>query len=397
MVNGNAAYSNSPGTSAPVTATSQTGTTVTLSAIGNWVTGTQVVLSGFTNGLTGGTYTLTGGSLGSFTVTFAGTTTGSGTGRRAHPELAHPRGRHGHRPDRRGGHPDRSRDLVPGPGGLPDRVHQRPHHRQLPGHHRHAGSFTVAFAGTTTGTGTGTAIPYQAQSFNIPSLVTGGGTINPTSVTVTAQPASGTVTAVGSQLIYIPAQTTPTSYVNGLNTTWEGMATTTGIQTATFQICQTAPTAVCTTGTMTYSPATSGYFVGNQLSAAGTIVTVVEDTGAGIVVPSSAASGSTFTSVSAPTEADLPAINSGFTVSGIGGYQSITPVPTGLSLVPGTLKVTGGDTATSGEYTATLCTAAMGYVPGTCTANETGATSRPPTPTSRPRSTSPPRSPVARS
>ena len=73
----------------------------------------------------------------------------------------------------------------------------------------------------------------------------------------------------------------------------------------------------------------------------------------------------------APTEADLPATNSGFTVTGIGGYQSITPVPTGLSLVPGTLKVTGGDTATSGKYTATLCTAAMGYVPGTCTANET--------------------------
>ncbi len=378
VVNGNAAYSNSPGTSAPVTATSQTGTTVTLSAIGNWVTGTQVVLSGFTNGLTGGTYTLTGGSLGSFTVTFTGTTTGSGTGSVLIPNSLTPEAAYA--TSQTGGVVTISTGTSTNPAGTwfqGQEVYLTGFTNGLTAGNYPVttgtfGSFTVAFAGTTSGTGTGIVIPYQAQSFNIPSLVTGGGTINPTSVTVTAQPASGTVTAVGSQLIYIPVQTTPTSYVNGLNTTWEGMTTTTGIQTATFQICQTAPIAACTTGTMTYNPSTSGYFVGNQLSAGGTIVTVVEDTGAGIVVPSSAASGSTFTSVSAPTEADLPATNSGFTVAGIGGYQSITPVPTGLSLVPGTLKVTGGDTATSGKYTATLCTAAMGYVPGTCTANETG-------------------------
>ena len=202
--------------------------------------------------------------------------------------------------------------------------------------------------------------------------MTGGGTINPASLSVTAQPASGTVTAVGSQLIYIPAQSNPTSYTVGSATTWNRTVTTTGIQTATFQICQTAPSAACATGTMTYSPTTTGYYVGNQLPSPVGPVTVVEDTGAGIVVPATATSGSTFTSVTAPSEADLPATNSNFTVIGIGGYRSITPVPTGLSLVPGTLSVTGGDTFTSGKYTATLCTAAMGYVPGTCTANQGG-------------------------
>ena len=43
-------------------------------------------------------------------------------------------------------------------------------------------------------------------------------------------------------------------------------------------------------------------------------------------------------------------------------------MPTGLTLVPGSLSVTGGDAFTTGKYTATLCTAAMGFVPNTCTA-----------------------------
>ena len=42
--------------------------------------------------------------------------------------------------------------------------------------------------------------------------------------------------------------------------------------------------------------------------------------------------------MTAPREADLPATNSGFTVIGIGGYRAITPVPSGLSLVPGSLS-----------------------------------------------------------
>ena len=58
VVNGNAVVLQLAGHQVPVTATSQTGTTVTVSApSATGPTGTQVVLSGFTNGLTAGTYT----------------------------------------------------------------------------------------------------------------------------------------------------------------------------------------------------------------------------------------------------------------------------------------------------------------------------------------------------
>ena len=373
VANGNASYSNSPGTSVPVTATSQSGTTVTITAIGTWTTGEKVSLSGFTNGLTSGAYTILAGNTGSFTVTFStGTTTGSGTGTVLVPATA-------------------SATAVTKTSQSGNTVTLTAIGSWFAGQKVYltgftnglttgdytvlegtSGSFLISFAPALSASGTGTAVAYQAQSFNAATLVTGGGTINPSSVTVTVPPASGSLTAVGSQLIYIPVQTTPTSYTVGTTTTWNRTTTTTGVQTATFQICQTAPSASCATGTMTYTPSSTGFYVGNQLKALGQSVTVVEDTGAGIVVPATAASGSTFTSVTAPTEADLPSTSSGFNVQGIGGYQSITPVPAGLSLVPGTLSVSGGDSLTSGKYTATLCTAAIGYVAGTCTANNAG-------------------------
>ena len=80
VATGNASYSNSPGTNVPVTATSQSGSTVTITAVGAWTVGQHVALSGFTNGLTAGTYSVLGAGTGSFTITFAPTLTGSGTG-----------------------------------------------------------------------------------------------------------------------------------------------------------------------------------------------------------------------------------------------------------------------------------------------------------------------------
>ena len=195
------------------------------------------------------------------------------------------------------------------------------------------------------------------QSFNAATLITGGGTVTP-GVTVTAQPSSGSVAVQGNQLLYTPAQGNPTPVTEGSSTIWDTNVTTTGTQTATIQVCQSAPTSTCATATMTYTPAANGFYVGNQLDADGIVVSVVEDTGSGVVAPSTASTGSTFTTVTAPTEANLPSTNSGFTVEGIGGYRSITPVPTGISLVPGSLAVTGGDTATTGKFTATLCTQA---------------------------------------
>ena len=368
VANGTASYSNSPGTTVPVTATSQTGSTVTLTALGTWTAGQKVGISGFTNGLTAGTYTVLANGTNSFTITFSGAVT-AGTGNALILATATPTS---------------VTATSVGSGSVTltavgswfvgQQVYLSGFTNGLTtGNYAVTaggnGSFTVA--GSTTATGTGSAIPYQAQSFNAATLVTGGGTISPT-VTVTAQPSSGTVEVEGSQLIYIPAQAAPTSYLEGSNTVWLTSVSTTGTQTATIQVCQTAPSQTCATGTLTYLPAGTGYYVGNQLNASGLLVSVVEDTGSGVSVPANASTGSTFTSVTAPSEANLPSTNSGFTVTGIGGYQSITPVPTGITLVPGTLSVTGGDAATSGKYTATLCTAAMGFVPGTCTANFTG-------------------------
>jgi len=383
---GTASYSNAAGQPVPATAATQAGgvgTPVTVSAIGVWNAGAQVALSGFTNGLTAGTYTIATGATGSFTVPFAGTVSGASTGSVLIPTTTTPA----------------SVDAVSQVGGAGTAVTITSTGSWTAGQQVYltgftnglttgnytlasgtSGSFTVPFAGavtacSTSGTPCSTAdtiVGYQAQSFNAETLVTGGGIIDPNSLNVTVQPGSGHVSAVGGQLIYVPAQATPTSYIEGANTVWKTSVTTTGTQTATFQICDAAPNqATCTTGTMTYAVSTGGAFVGNQLSASGLLVSVVNDTGGGVVVPANAAPGSTFTSVTAPPMTGLPATNSGFVVSGIGGYQAITPVPTGVTLVPGTLNVTGGDPATVGRYTATLCDTAV-YVSGTCTANTTG-------------------------
>ena len=371
VANGNASYANAAGVAVPVTATSQTGSTVTVTAAGAWTAGQQVGLSGFTNGLTAGTYTVLTGATGSFTFTFAPSLTGSGTGSAlvfttvtASAVTA----------------TSQAGTTVTissvGTWFAGQRVYLTGFTNGLTtGNYAvtggTTGSFTITFAPTLTGTSTGTAIPYQMQSFNAATLITGGGTVTP-GVTVTAQPSSGSVAVQGNQLLYTPAQGNPTPVTEGSSTIWDTNVTTTGTQTATIQVCQSAPTSTCATATMTYTPAANGFYVGNQLDADGIVVSVVEDTGSGVVAPSTASTGSTFTTVTAPTEANLPSTNSGFTVEGIGGYRSITPVPTGISLVPGSLAVTGGDTATTGKFTATLCTQAMGFVPNTCTANFTG-------------------------
>ena len=77
--------------------------------------------------------------------------------------------------------------------------------------------------------------------------------------------------------------------------------------------------------------------------------------------------------MTAPTEANLPSTNSGFTVIGIGGYRSITPVPTGVSLVPGLARRDRRRRASPPASTRRpSARQAMGYVANTCTANITG-------------------------
>ena len=93
-------------------------------------------------------------------------------------------------------------------------------------------------SGTSTSTGT-TANPTVVQKFNALTLVTGGATIDPTTLTVVDQPASGEVTASGGFLSYTPAQSTPTSTGSGSSTVWTYDTTTTGTQTATIALCNT--------------------------------------------------------------------------------------------------------------------------------------------------------------
>ena len=215
------------------------------------------------------------------------------------------------------------------------------------------------------------------QSFNALTLVTGGGSFSAPTVSVVSQPAAGggVVTVSGTQVLYTPAQIVPTSVTVGTTITWSYNTTTTGTQTATIAICQTGstyPSAGCATTLMTYLQSSEGFYLGQQLSASGLLVSVVLNSGSGLIAPSSAASGSVITTVSAPSMALIPAKNSGFVVTSAGLYQAITPVPTGLTVVPGSLAVSGGDTATSGRYIVSLCTAAMGYVAGQCTARFDG-------------------------
>ena len=237
------------------------------------------------------------------------------------------------------------------------------------------GSFGIPYTTAVGAFVAGSVITYQTNSFNAASLVTGGTTIDPTTLTVVTPPASGTLAVSSGQLLYTPAQSTPT----GSGTTWSQTVTTTGTQTATVAICETGdtwtgnPSTGCTEATINYVPSETGYYMGEQITALSTlIVSVVEDTGGSVIAPASAASGSTFSTTTAPPPAQLPASNSGFDVLSVGGYESITPVPTGLTLVPGSLHVTGGDAATAGKFIASLCTAAMGYVAGECTANLSG-------------------------
>ncbi len=371
---GTASYANSPGTTVPVTGTSQTGSTVTVDAIGAWKAGQEVGLSGFTNGLTAATYSVLAAATNSFTVTFNGTpTTGSGTGQAlvfttvsSSSVTATTTGT------------GMITLTAPGAWFEGQEVYLTGFTNGIatgdyPVTAGTNGTFTVSVPGTVTASGTGTVVPFQAQSFNVSTLVTGGGTINPASVTIPTgdQPKSGSVSVVGTQLVYVPQQGNPTSYNENGTTVWLAHVTTTGSQTVTFSICNSSPDTSCATSTVTYNPGETGLYVGNQLSAIGLEVSVVEDTGGGVVAPATAAPGSTFTTITSPTSTDLPSTDV-LPVIGIGGYRSITPVPTGATLVPGSLSVTGGDAGSTGKYTATLCTQAMGYVPNVCTANFAG-------------------------
>ena len=90
VANGTASYDNSPGTTVQATGTSQSGSTVTILAPGNWTAAIKIQLSGFTNGLTAGTYPIAAQVTGGFTITFAPVLTGSSTGTVLIPQTSTP-------------------------------------------------------------------------------------------------------------------------------------------------------------------------------------------------------------------------------------------------------------------------------------------------------------------
>ena len=129
------------------------------------------------------------------------------------------------------------------------------------------------------------------------TLVTGGASaVNPSSLTVVSQPASGTATVT----------TTATSGI----VTYTPATSTTGVQTLTFAYCapgDTYPSAGnCTTATMTYRPSTGQWF-GDQVEGDH----VVEQIETAVTVPSTVVHGSTLSMTVAPVATNVPSSDSG--------------------------------------------------------------------------------------
>ncbi len=190
------------------------------------------------------------------------------------------------------------------------------------------------------------------NQFNVLTLVSGGATaVNTASLTIVTQPSSGTATDT-------------TSGTNGI-VTYTPASGTTGVQTLTFAYCapgDTYPSAGnCTAATLTYTPSSGQYFGAQVVGQS-----VVEQLETGVNIPATAPEGSTVTMSVAPVATNIPSSESGATVESASEFGVVLPVPPGFSYVPGSVGVTGGDAVTSGNFTATYCTAP---VADACTAN----------------------------
>ncbi len=209
-----------------------------------------------------------------------------------------------------------------------------------------AGASTAPLiANGTAGYQPGTTSP--PNQFNVLTLVTGGATaVNTSSLTVVSQPASGTATVA----------TTASSGI----ITYTPATATAGVQTLTFAYCapgDTYPSAGnCTTATMTYRPST-GQWLGDQVEGQN----IVEQIENAVTLPATVVHGSTLSMTVAPVASNVPSSDSGdgitVTVYNASQFSEIIPVPKGLTYVPGSVNVTGGDATTSGNVAATYCTA----------------------------------------
>ncbi len=198
---------------------------------------------------------------------------------------------------------------------------------------------------------------------NVLTQVSGGASsVNTASLTVVSQPpaADGYVTT---------SSTSTTGIVN----MYQALNPVDSTFSATLAYCApgfTYPsTGNCTTFTETYGIAQSQE-MGEQIVEVIQTENIYEGDSQAHFGPTTAAQGQTVTLTESPTGGAVPTTSSGATVNYIDGDTYIMPIPTGLTYVPGSVGLSGGDavTSASGATTAKYCTAA-----GTgCTAQMTG-------------------------
>lgn len=191
-------------------------------------------------------------------------------------------------------------------------------------------SDNLVISHTPTATLSAATVYFNAPDINnVLTQVTGGATnVNTSSLTVVSQPPANDG--------YVVASTTSTT---GLLTMYPALDPVDSTFSATFAYCAptyTYPTpGECTTATETYGLATSAD-MGDQLSILGVETeNIYENAASAHFGPKSAAQGSTITLSTAPVGSSIPTTSGGATVNYIDGDTTITPVPAGLTYVPG--------------------------------------------------------------
>ena len=221
---------------------------------------------------------------------------------------------------------------------------------------------------------------------NVLTQVSGGAAnVNTASLAVVSQPPS----ADG----YITTSTTSTT---GIVNMYQALSPVDNTFSATLAYCApgfTYPSAGnCTTFTEHYG-LTQSQDMGEQIVEVIETENIYEGADQAHFGPTTAAQGQTVTLTEAPPGGAVPTTNSGATVNYIDGDTYIMPIPAGLTYVPGSAKLIGGDaqTSTAGATTATYCTAAgpgctaCNFASAGCPSRRPTGTppTRPPTPTSK--------------
>ena len=215
------------------------------------------------------------------------------------------------------------------------------------------GSTSIVLSAAPTGTLSGGTLVFNApENFDVLTLVSGGASsVNTSSLTVVSQPPAGdgTVSVGGSGILtLLPGDTATKTF------------------SVTFAYCApgdtySAGSPNCTVATMSYAPATDQE-IGDAITEEGVTEDVYEDTEVAAVQPATAPQGGPVSLIMAAVGSSVPISQSTpvgtADINYADGFTAVFPAPVGLSYVPGSLQVTGGDSVTEGVATAEYCTAA---------------------------------------